>query len=303
MSLSQAVGAALNDRSSAIGELQRALLRLGYYGVRFAIDDDFGRNTLGAVLACKYDLATVYSISRRDLKYAPRSGDSGSLVASGAITPVLVDCIKTLLAGSKLGGKDPWLTPARAQVADADLKVREFFLAEAATAAFPAQLLWAIVGVESGANHFDPYGHVKFGIDWRGRNYGETVNFSPEGAAEPWVRSRGWGLTQYTPTSVSALPRPMPDYIVSVASNLRTAIRLFIRKFEAFSRRHPCSYPSQGAPSYDCRACLQSRGFDPITYSDLAQQPCSWLKAVWAYNGVTPAGRKYMEGVVRNLIR
>lgn len=303
MSLARAVGAVLHDKSSAIGELQRALLRLGYYGVRFAIDDSFGRNTLGAVLACKYDLVTVYGVSRRDLKYAPRPGDSGSVAASGAITPVFVDCLKTLLAGDKLGGQDTWLTPTRAQVADADLKVREFLLAEAATATFPAQLLWAIVGVESGASHFDLYGHVKFGIDWRGRNYGETVNFSPEGSAEPWIRSRGWGLTQYTPTNVSVLPRPMPDYIVSVASNVRTAIRLFIRKFEVFSNRHPCSYPSQGAPSYDCRGCLRPRGFDPTAYSDTVQQPCSWLKAVWAYNGVTPAGRKYMEGLVRNLIR
>jgi peptidoglycan hydrolase-like protein with peptidoglycan-binding domain len=303
MSLRPAVGAVLNDKSPAIGALQRALLRLGYYGIRFAIDDHFGRNTLGAVLACKYDLVTQYGISRHDLNYAPRPGESGSLVASGAITPVFVDCLETLLAGNRVGGKDPWLTPARAQVPDADLKVREFLLAEAATVAFPAQLLWAIVGVESGANHFDQYGHVKFGIDWRGRNYSETVNFSPQGAAEPWVRSRGWGLTQYTPTNVSVLPRPVPEYIVSVAANLRTAVRLFIRKFEAFSRRHPCSYPSQGAPSYDCRACLRSRGFDPATYSDAVQQPCSWLKAVWAYNGVTPAGRKYMEGLVRNLIR
>lgn len=303
MSLSGAVGAAPGDKAPPLGEVQRALLRLGYYGIRFAIDNDFGRNTLGAVLACKYDLVTVYGIDRRDLRYDPRPGDAASLVASGTITPVFVECLETLLAGNRLGGEVPWQTPAREQVADADLKVREFLSAESAVIAFPAQLMWAIVGVESGANHFDPYGRVKFGIDWRGRNYAETLNFSVEGAVEPWVRSRGWGLTQYTPTNVSALPRPMPDYILSVAANLRIAIRLFIRKFEAFSLRRPCSHPSPETPSYDCRACLRLRGFDPAAYSDAVQQPCSWLKAVWAYNGVTPSGRRYMEGLVRNLIR
>jgi peptidoglycan hydrolase-like protein with peptidoglycan-binding domain len=303
MSLNDAVGVAHKDQGPAIGELQRALLRLGYYGIRFAIDTDYGRNTLGAVLACKYDLITHYGVARDDLKYAPQAGSPGTLSASGEVTRIFADCLQTLVAGEKLRGVDAWRTPSRAEIADAGLNVREFLLAEAAKTAFPAQLLWTMFGVESGANHFDPFGHVKFGIDWRGRSYKETVNFSPEGAAEPWVRSRGWGLTQYTPTNAWALPRPMPDYIASVGANLRTAIRLFIGKFNAFSKRNPCSHPTGVAPSYDCRTCLRSRGFDPATYSDGIQQPCSWLKAVWAYNGVTPAGRRYMEQVVRNTIR
>jgi hypothetical protein len=56
------------------------------------------------------------------------------------------------------------------------------------------------------------------------------------------------------------------------------------------------------AQSYDCRTCLRSRGYDPVGYSDQLQQPCSWIKAVWAYNGLSPAGRKYMERVVRNIL-
>ncbi|MDR7418157.1 MAG: peptidoglycan-binding domain-containing protein [Armatimonadota bacterium] len=303
MNLANTVGLTHKERGPAVTDLQRALLRLGYYGIRFALDGDYGRNTLGAVLACKYDLVRVYGVARKDLQYAPRAGNPGSLSASGEVTRVFADCLQTLVAGGTLRGVEAWRTPARDEVADADLKVREFLLAEAARTAFPAQLLWTIFGVESGANHFDHFGHVKFGIDWRGRNYGETVNFSVEGAAEPWVRSRGWGLTQYTPTNVSALPRPMPAYISSVGANLRTAIRLFVHKFTAFSKRRPCSFPTAAAASYDCRTCLRSKGFDPVTYSDAVQQPCSWLKAVWAYNGVTPAGRRYMEHVVRNIIR
>jgi peptidoglycan hydrolase-like protein with peptidoglycan-binding domain len=303
VSLDHILGVAHRDKGPAVGALQRTLLRLGYYGIRFAIDEDYGRNTLGAVLACKYDLVTLYRVPGHDLGYAPLAGNPGSLSASGRVTPAFADCLETLLAAKKVGDVEPWLLPTREQVADAGLNVREFFLAEAAKTPFPAQLLWAIFGVESGGNHFDRFGHVKFGVDWRGRNYAETVNFSVDGAAEPWVRSRGWGLTQFTPTNVSALPRPMPEYIVSVGANLRTAIRLFMHKFQAFSKRHPCTFPSGAAPSYDCRTCLRSQGFDPATYSDGLQQPCSWLKAVWAYNGVTPAGRKYMEHVVRNIIR
>jgi hypothetical protein len=303
MSLQQAVGVTHNDQGPAVGALQRALLRLGYYGIRFAIDGDYGRNTLGAVLACKYDLSTVYGIKRHDIKYAPRAGSPGSLSASGEVTAVFVDALQTLLEGRSVGGTASWRTPARTEVADAGLNVREFLLAEAGTTPFPAQLLWTIVGVESGASHFDHLGHVKFGVDWRGRNYGETVNFSQAGASEPWVRSRGWGLTQFTPFNAPALPRPMPDYITSVAANLRTAVRLFIGKFKAFSKGKPCVHPSRTAPSFDCRTCLRGRGFDPATYSDGVQQPCSWLKAVWAYNGVTPAGRKYMEQVVRHVLR
>lgn len=303
MGLEDAVGVAHGDKGPAVGELQRALLRLGYYGIRFTLDSDYGRNTLGAVLACKYDLVNTHGISRADLTYAPAPRDPASLSASGAATTTFIDCLQTLLAGRRLGRQDPWLLPTRAQVADADLSVREFLMAEAQTTPFPAQLLWTIIGVESGSSHFDHLGHVKFGVDWRGRSYKETVNFSLAGSAEPWVRSRGWGLAQYTPYNVSALPRPMPDYILSVGANIRTAVRLFIRKFEAFSRRNPCVHPSAQAPSYDCRACLRGRDFDPASYSDGVQQPCSWLKAVWAYNGVTPAGRRYMESVVRHVMR
>jgi hypothetical protein len=94
----------------------------------------------------------------------------------------------------------------------------------------------------------------------------------------------------------------MPDYILSVRANVRTAVTLFRRKFRAFTRRNPCSYPSVAAPSYDCRTCLRSRPFDPVAYSDQLQQPCSWIKAVWAYNGLSAAGRKYRERGARNVL-
>ncbi len=84
--------------------------------------------------------------------------------------------------------------------------------------------------------------------------------------------------------------------------NVRTAVGLFRGKFESVTKRHPCSFPSTEAPSYDCRTCLRSRLPDPAAYSNQAQQPCSWLKATWAYNGLSPAGRMYMERVVRNVL-
>lgn len=293
----------MGDGGPHVADVQRALLRLGYYGIRFAIDGVFGRNTLGAVLACKYDLVTVYGIAASDLGYAPAPGDPASLIASGVVTAVFVDSLETLLDERPLRDREAWLLPTRAQVADADLDVRSFLDDEAAASPrFPAQLLWEVLGVESGANHFDAAGNVKFGVDWEGRTYAQVVNFTPEASREPWVRSRGWGLSQYTPYRVAALPRPMPDYILSVRANVRTAIAVFRHKFAAFTSRHPCSYPSVESPSYDCRACLRSRAFDPAAYSDQAQQPCSWLKAVWAYNGLSPAGRKYMERVARNVL-
>ncbi|MDQ7859469.1 MAG: hypothetical protein QN174_05790 [Armatimonadota bacterium] len=282
--------------------LQRALRRLGYYGARFALDGDYGPNTLGAVLACKYDLIAVHGFGRRDLGYAPVAGEGPSLRASGRITRTFARGLAALLAGERLGGQDPWLVPARAQVADADLDVRAFLAREAARAPFPAPLLWEVLAVESGANHFDALGYVKYGVDWRGASYSQTVTFTPAASSEPWVRSRGWGLAQYTPANEPALPRPMPAYITSVAANVRTAIALFRHKFQAFSRRHPCSYPSREAPAYDCRACLRGRHFDPVTYSEATQEPCSWLRAVWAYNGLSPAGRRYMERVARNVM-
>ncbi len=67
MSLTAAQSATFGDGGPSIADLQRALLRLGYYGIRFAVDGAFGRNTLGAVLACKYDLVTVYGIAASDL--------------------------------------------------------------------------------------------------------------------------------------------------------------------------------------------------------------------------------------------
>ncbi|MDR7484625.1 MAG: peptidoglycan-binding domain-containing protein [Armatimonadota bacterium] len=303
MNLDAAVGAAWGSQGAAVEELQRALLRLGYYGIRFAMDGDYGRNTLGAVLACKYDLVTFYGVEASDLGYAPVAGNPASLIASGTVNAAFVSCLQTLLAGQRLGGQEPWILPTRAQVADADLDVRAFLAAEAQRAPFPPQLFWQIIGVESGVSHFDPLGNVKFGIDWLGGSYAQTVNFAPAASREPWVRSRGWGLTQYTPSRAAALPRPMPDYILSVGANLRTAIRVFINKFERFTARHPCSYPSAAAPSYDCRTCLRGRRFDPSTYSDQRQEPCSWLKGVWAYNGLTAAGRTYMERVIRQLMR
>ncbi len=303
MSLAGAVGAAFGDGGPSVTDLQRVLLRLGYYGIRFAIDGDFGRNTLGAVLACKYDLVTVYGVGRRDLGYAPAGGNRASLIASGSVTAVFADCLETLIAGRPLVGQEPWRLPTRADVADADLDVPAFLNEEAARPdRFPAQLLWEVLGVESGADHFDGFGNVKFGVDWQGQTYAQVVNFTAEASREPWVRSRGWGLAQYTPYRAAALPRPMPNYILSVRANVRTAVALFRRKFQAFTARHPCSFPSVAAPSYDCRTCLRSRAFDPVTYSDQTQQPCSWIKAVWAYNGLSAAGRKYMERVVRNAL-
>ncbi len=304
MNLTAAVGAAFGDGGTQVADVQRALLRLGYYGIRFAIDGAFGRNTLGAVLACKYDLVTVYGMKRRDIRYAPEEGNRASLIASGSVTAVFADVLQTLLGGGSVGGVESWRLPTRAQVSDADVDVRAFVNDEARGAdRFPAHLLWEILGVESAADHFDRFGNVKFGVDWQGRTYAQIVNFAPEGSREPWVRSRGWGLSQYTPYRVAALPRPMPDYILSVLANVRTAMALFRRKFAVFTRRNPCSFPSVASPSYDCRTCLRSRQFDPVAYSDQLQQPCSWIKAVWAYNGLSAAGRKYMERVVRNLLR
>ncbi len=304
MNLAAAVGAALGDGGPAVADVQRALLRLGYYGIRFAIDGVFGRNTLGAVLACKYDLVTSYGMKRRVLRYAPGAGNRASLIASGSVTATFADALQTMLEGSNLGGLEAWRVPTRTDVKDADLDLRAFVNDEArGPDPFPPQLFWEILGVESGGDHFDRFGNVKFGVDWQGSAYTQVVNFTPEASREPWVRSRGWGLSQYTPYRVAALPRPMPDYILSVRANARTALALFRRKFAVFTRRNPCSYPSVAAPSYDCRRCLRSRGFDPVAYSDHLQQPCSWIKAVWAYNGLTAPGRKYMERVVRNLLR
>jgi hypothetical protein len=251
-------------------------------------------------VACKYDLATAYGLERRALGYGPAAGDAGSVEASGRVTPAFADTLATMLSGGRVGGREPWIVPVRAQVADADLDVPAYLAREADAEPFPARLLSEMLAVESGADHFDPLGNVKYGVDWRGRSYAQTVTFTPAAAAEPWVRSRGWGLAQYTPANDAALPRPMPDYITSVAANIRAGVRVFRHKFQAFSRRHPCSYPSPEAPSYDCRACLRGRNFDPATYSAVAQEPCSWLRAVWAYNGLSAAGRRYMERVARN---
>jgi len=303
MSLAHAVGAALGDSGPAVTDLQRALLRLGYYGIRFVIDGVYGRNTLGAILACKYDLIATYGTRRRDLRYAPQPGKRASLVASGLVTAAFAECLETMLEERRLGGREPWRLPTRAEVSDAALDIRAFVNDESrAPERFPPQLFWQILGVESGADHFDRLGNVKYGVDWQGKTYAQVVNFSPESSHEPWVRSRGWGLSQYTPYRVAALPRPMPDYILSVKANVRTAIALFRRKFAAFTRRNPCSFPSVSAPSYDCRTCLRARGFDPVGYSDQLQQPCSWIKAVWAYNGLSAAGRRYMERVVRAVL-
>lgn len=294
-------GPRFGDTGPAVAALQRALLRLGYYGVRFALDGIYGPNTLGAILACKHDLVTVYGQRRGPLAYAPADRDRRSQTTSGRVTPAFADAVRALLAGEALGGVPAWRLPSRAEVADAGLDVRAALAAEAQRPAFPVHLLWEILAVESGASHFDHHGYVKFGVDWRGRTYAQTVTFTPEAASAPWVRSRGWGLAQYTPPG-GALPRPMPDYILSVAANLRTAVALFRRKFETVTARRPCSYPSQAAPAYQCPLCLRSRLPDPAAYSAAAQQPCSWLLAAWAYNGMAPAGRKYMERVARNLV-
>lgn len=288
----------MGGRGPQVAELQRALLRLGYYGIRFAIDGEFGRNTLGAVLACKYDLVNYYGIPPEELGYAPARA-----AASGQVTGEFARCVEALLATGALGGRQAWLLPSRAQVADAEISVAECVEAEAQAAGAPAPLLREILAVESGASHFDGGGYVKFNVDWCGRAYGQVVNFTPGASWEPWVRSRGWGLAQYTPHRVAALPRPMPDYILSVRANIRAAARLFAGKFRSATLRLPCSYPAEGAGSHDCGSCLRARGFDPAAYSDRRQQPCSWLKAVWAYNGLSPAGRKYMERVALNILR
>lgn len=300
--LEDAAGSGPGDRGPAVLVLQRALRRLGYYGARFALDGDYGPNTLGAVLACKHDVIAVHGLARRDLGYAPVAGDERSLRASGRITRVFARSLAALLAGEPLGGQAPWLVPTRSQVTDAGLDVRAFLAREADGVPFPAQLLWEVLAVESGASHFDALGYVKYGVDWRGRSYAQTVTFAPAAATEPWVRSRGWGLAQYTPADQPALPRPMPAYITSVAANVRAAIGVFRHKFQVLSKRHPCSHPSREAPDYDCRACLRGREFDPATYSEAVQQPCSWLRAVWAYNGLSLAGRRYMERVARNVM-
>ncbi len=288
----------MGDRGPRVAELQRALLRLGYYGIRFAIDGEFGRNTLGAVLACKHDLVRGYGVPPEELGYDPAHA-----VASGRLTGEFGRCIEALLEHGALRGRRAWLLPSRAQVADAGIGIAGCAEEEALAAGAPPRLFGEILAVESGASHFDGDGYVKFNVDWLGRTYGQVVSFTPDASREPWVRSRGWGLSQYTPYRIAALPRPMPDYILSVRANIRAAARLFVGKFRSATLGRPCSHPSGGAGGPDCGECLRGRGFDPAAYSDGHQQPCSWLKAVWAYNGLSRAGKKYMERVALNILR
>jgi hypothetical protein len=286
-----------------IEQLQLDLLALGYYGIRFGVDGQFNANVLGALVALKYDLANVYHVPGGQIGYPQDPTSPGAIIEAGAVDANTAGYIRQMVAGQPLNGLLPWLLPTRDDVADRDLTLADFVRAEAERGAwFPAPLFLAILGKESGGDHFDTYGNVKYGVDWvgyspnSGYSFRDRVNFNPNNEQAPWINSRGWGLTQYTPFRVHDLPRPMPDYVLSIGANLRTAIDLFRGKFRlSFSKQRDCTFPERG----NCPKCLVN--FDPSTYSADVQAPCSWLAAVWAYNGWSPSGFAYMQRVVNGV--
>ena len=290
--------------------LQRDLRALGYYGSRNALVGRFGPTTLGGILALKYDLVHTYHVAPDSLGYpAEDPVTADEMAAASTVTPTLDGLVRTMLAGQSVNGVLPWLLPTRADVADrdalvADLVYAEFQAALQAGQPFAYPLFNTLLGKESGGLHFDDGGNVKYGIDWTGKraggqqDYADVVEFNPDNESAPWVMSRGWGLTQYTPYLVHDLPRPMPDYILSVRANVRTAIDLFRAKF-TYGRQNPCNFPSREAPSYRCGDCLAR--WDPQTYSRADELPCSWLLATWAYNGLSQRGFDYMVDVVRRV--
>ena len=295
-------------RDGVIQSLQRDLRALGYYGSRLSLAGRFGPNTLGGVLALKYDLIHTYGVPPDEIGYPvadPLTADE--MYAASVITAAFELHLRAMLEGQTTNGMLPWLLPTRDDVADGERLVYEMVMEEYAAGQregrpFPQQLFTAILGKESGGEHFDAVGNVKYGVDWVGAraggepDYADIVEFNPDNESAPWIKSRGWGLTQYTPYLQHDLPRPMPDYVLSVQANLRTAIDLFRTKF-TYGRQNSCNFPSLEAPSYRCGECLS--GWDPETYNRQDELPCSWLLAVWAYNGLTDTSFQYMTRVVR----
>lgn len=291
-----------------IQSLQRDLRALGYYGSRLGLAGRFGPNTLGGVLALKYDLIHTYGAPPDEIGYpADDPVTADEMYAASGINAAFELHLRAMLEGQTTNGVLPWLLPTRDDVADADQLVYELVMAEyqagvAEGRPFPHQLFTAILGKESGGEHFDAAGNVKYGVDWVGARaggeptYADIVEFNPDNESAPWIKSRGWGLTQYTPYLQHDLPRPMPDYILSVQGNLRTAIDLFRTKF-TYGLQNPCNFPARETPSYHCGECLS--GWDPESYTRQEELPCSWLLAVWAYNGLTDASFQYMTRVVR----
>jgi hypothetical protein len=286
-----------------IERLQLDLLALGYYGIRFGMNGQFNANVLGAVVALKYDLVNTYHVPGGQIGYPQDPITPGAIVEVGVVDANTAGYIRQMVAGRPVNGILPWLLPTRDDVTDRDLTLADFVRAEAGRDPwFPAPLFLAILGKESGGDHFDTYGNVKYGVDWVGYspngayNFRDRVNFNPNNEQAPWINSRGWGLTQYTPFKVHDLPRPMPDFILSIGANLGTAINLFRGKFrQSFSKQRDCTFPERG----NCTKCLAN--FDPSTYSADVQAPCSWLAAVWAYNGWTMNGFAYMQRVINSL--
>lgn len=293
-----------------IQSLQRDLRALGYYGSRLSITGRFGPNTMGGVLALKYDLIHTFGTPPDEIGYpAVDPVEADELYAASTITPAFELHLRAMLAGETTNGVLPWLLPTHDDVPDADQAIYDMVMAEYQTGLqegrpFPHQLFTAILGKESGGEHFDSAGNVKYGVDWVGAraggepDYADIVEFNPDNESAPWIKSRGWGLTQYTPYLQHDLPRPMPDYILSVQGNLRTAIDLFRTKF-TYGQQNPCNFPSRETPEYRCAECLS--GWDPTTYTRREELPCSWLLAVWAYNGLTDASFQYMTNVVRHV--
>lgn len=290
--------------------LQRDLRALGYYGSRNALVGRFGPTTLGGILALKYDLIHTYGVTGDEIGYpTPDPVTANEMYAASAITPATNQLIHAMMQGKPVTGVLPWLLPTRDDVTDHSASVDDLVYAEYQAGMqlgkpFPYLLFATLLGKESGGQHFDAAGNIKYAIDWVGRRvggestYADVVEFNPDNESAPWVMSRGWGLTQYTPFQVADLPRPMPDYVLSIRANIRTAIDLFRGKF-TYGRRNPCNFPTLEAPSFRCGECLA--GWDPVTYTRTDELPCSWLLATWAYNGLSQRGFDYMVDVVRRV--
>ncbi len=256
-----------------VQELQRDLRRLGY--LRRTIDGAFGPGTRRAVLALQHDLLANDGRSSQGDGAAPVAitGYNGGRVTAptGIVDQSLVACIVEMLDDDAY----PKLPDAADPVAANRQAVQ--LIADMSADRVPPPWLLAILTQETGQMHY-AVPHAAGDVDTF------VIVGTDLDAADPTViRSRGYGIGQYTLFHHPPRPEEVTGFITDPQANVGRAVSELREKFDSFvngpaSRAddriaeagagplRECTFPA-GDPRHKraCHDCIAAAGTRAIT--------------------------------------
>ena len=264
-----ALGSAETPDPALVRALQADLRALGY--LKRGIDGQFGDGTRLAVRRLQHDLMFNTGASTKGDGRAPvamTAYNRGVTATSGVVDAALADSIAALLADPQCPRLPQSTDPKAANQAAMAL------IARTASAVAPAPFLLAIFEQESGGQQFaQPQSH------------GDTDDFVVLGldfdkAAVDFVKSRGYGLGQYTLFHHPPRPEEVAGIMLDPLRNTQTAFGTLRDKFNNYlvgatdgtraddrMAEHPllplrtCRYaPNDARFLSDCQGCAREAG-------------------------------------------